>query len=86
MYTDVKTTDYISALLYYLHKKKWEKGSVVVVKTREICGVNKRCSWHLLQLMTYLVSRGIASRYKRGVYLIERRQIESAVLALREKI
>ncbi|MEM4898098.1 MAG: hypothetical protein QXR18_07855, partial [Pyrobaculum sp.] len=85
IYTDVGT-DYLSALIYYLYRKKWERGGTVAIKTREICGVDKRCSWHLLQLMTLLVERGIAQRYKKGVYLIQREKLEKAVAALREAV
>ncbi len=38
------------------------------------------------ELMMRLVEMGLAKRYKRGVYLIERRAVEEVLSALREWI
>lgn len=73
-------------MIYYLHNKKAEKGNIVVVRTREICGTDRRCGWELRKLMMFLVSRGIATRHKQGVYVIEKGAIEKALYALSEQI
>jgi len=38
------------------------------------------------RLMMSLVAKGLARRYKKGVYLIERRAVEEVLTALREWI
>ncbi|WP_255363617.1 hypothetical protein [Caldivirga sp. MU80] len=38
------------------------------------------------ELMMRLVEKGLAKRYKRGVYLIEREALEEVLTALREWI
>jgi hypothetical protein len=39
------------------------------MKTRDICGVDKRCAYALRRIMMSLVEKGLARRYKRGIYL-----------------
>ncbi|MFN3804856.1 MAG: hypothetical protein ACK4SY_07350 [Pyrobaculum sp.] len=75
---------YISALLYYIYKKKFEKGLLVAIRTREICGTDKRCSWYLREVMLYIEGRGLARRYKRGVYLIERKALDRVIATVRD--
>ena len=61
-------------------------GFLVAVRTRDICGVDRRCGWAVHSLMTRLVERGLAKRHKRGTYLIERSVAEEVLAALREWI
>ncbi|WP_245521967.1 hypothetical protein [Pyrobaculum neutrophilum] len=77
---------YLSALIYYLAGKRREKGAVVVVRTREICGTDRRCGWELRRLMLFLVTRGLARRHRRGIYIMERAAVERALHALSEQI
>ena len=48
------------------------KGPVFSVRTRDVCGVDKRCGMAVRHLMMSLVEEGLARRHRRGVYLIER--------------
>lgn len=77
-------THYLSALTVELLKKKKERGAVVAIRTRDLCGVDKRCSFTLRAVMLELVARGLAVRHKQGVYLIPRQRINDALLAIRE--
>jgi len=47
-----------------------------------IGGVGWLCTW----LMTRLAERGLAMRFKKGTYLIERRAVEEVLTALRQWI
>jgi len=59
---------------------------VVSIKTRDICGRDKRCAHALRRIMLGLVEKGLAKRHKQGVYLIERKEVERVLAALREWI
>jgi len=59
---------------------------VISVRTRDVCGVDRRCGMAMHSLMMRLVETGLAKRYKRGVYLIEREALEKAITTLREWI
>jgi predicted transcriptional regulator of viral defense system len=63
-----------------------ERGVVVAVRTRDVCGVDRRCGHVVHSLMTRLVEKGLARRLKRGTYLIERRAVEEVLTALKEWI
>ncbi len=45
-----------------------------------MCGVDRRCGMVVHSLMTSLVERGLARRFKRGVYIIERAAVVVEVL------
>ncbi len=78
---------YISALLYYMYRKmKVERGSLVSIKTREICKTDKRCSWYLREIMLDVERRGLAKRHKQGVYLIERNLLERVISTVKEEL
>ncbi len=62
------------------------RGFVVAVRTRDICGVDRRCGRAVYSLMMSLVEKGLARRLKRGTYLIERRAVEEVISALKEWI
>jgi len=55
------------------------------VRTREICGVDRRCGWALRRLMMALVAQGLAKRHKQGVYLIEREAL-GRILSVLQKL
>ncbi len=77
----------ISALLYYLHKAKHrERGSVVVVRTSHLCGVDRQCGAEVRKLMLYLVERGVAVRHRQGVYLVKKQLVDRAIELLRELV
>jgi predicted transcriptional regulator of viral defense system len=59
---------------------------LVAVRTRDVCGVDRRCGAAVHSLMMRLVEKGLARRFKRGTYLIERRAVEEVLSALKEWI
>jgi DNA-binding IclR family transcriptional regulator len=56
------------------------------MRTRDICGVDRRCGMAVHSLMMSLVEKGLARRFKKGTYIIERRAVEEVISALREWI
>jgi predicted transcriptional regulator of viral defense system len=82
-----KTRRYLPALLWHLQRRGGGgRGAVISVRTRDVCGVDRRCGMAVRELMMRLVEKGLAKRYKRGVYLIERRAVEEVLTALKEWI
>ena len=82
-----KIKQYLPALLLYVQRRVGsEKGFLVAVRTRDICGVDRRCGRAVHSLMMSLVAKGLARRHKKGVYLIERAAVEEVISALREWI
>jgi len=82
-----KIRQYLPALLLYIQRRVGgERGVVVAVRTRDICGMDRRCGRVVHRLMMSLVAKGLARRYKKGVYLIERRAVEEVLTALKEWI
>ena len=82
-----KIRQYLPALLLYVQRRVGgERGFLVAVRTRDICGVDRRCGRAAYSLMMSLVEKGLAKRHKKGTYLIERRAVEEVLTALREWI
>jgi len=82
-----KMRQYLPALLLYIQRRVGgERGVVVAVRTRDICGVDRRCGRAVYSLMMRLVEKGLARRYKKGIYLIERAAVEEVLSALKEWI
>jgi len=82
-----KIRQYLPALLLYVQRRVGsERGVVVAVRTRDICGVDRRCGRAVHSLMMSLVEKGLTKRHKKGTYLIERRAVEEVLSALREWI
>ncbi len=82
-----KIRQYLPALLLHIQKRVGgERGVVVAVRTRDICGVDRRCGRAVHSLMMSLVEKGLARRYKKGVYLIERSAVEEVLTALKRWI
>ncbi len=82
-----KIRQYLPALLLYIQRRVGgERGFLVAVRTRDICGMDRRCGRAVYSLMMSLVEKGLARRYKKGTYLIERRAVEEVISALREWI
>jgi predicted transcriptional regulator of viral defense system len=82
-----KIRQYLPALLLYVQRRmEGERGIVVAVRTRDICGMDRRCGRAVYSLMMSLVEKGLARRFKKGTYLIERRAVEEVLTALREWI
>ena len=82
-----KIRQYLPALLLYIQRRVGgERGFLISVRTRDICGVDRRCGQAVHSLMTRLVEKGLARRYKKGTYLIERAAVEEVLTALREWI
>ena len=59
---------------------------MIAVQTRDICGVDRRCGMAVHSLMMSLVEKGLARRFKKGTYIIERRAVEEVLSALKEWI
>ncbi len=82
-----KIKQYLPALLLYIQRRVGgERGVVVAVRTRDICGVDRRCGRAVYSLMMSLVEKGLAKKHKKGTYLIERRAVEEVISALKEWI
>jgi predicted transcriptional regulator of viral defense system len=82
-----KIRQYLPDLLLYMQRRlEGERGFLVAVRTRDICGVDRRCGRAVYSLMMRLVEKGLAKRHKKGTYLIERRAVEEVLTALREWI
>jgi predicted transcriptional regulator of viral defense system len=78
---------YLPTLLLYVQRRVGGKrGVVVAVRTRDVCGVDRRCGMAVHSLMTRLVEKGLARRFKKGTYIIERRAVEEVLTALKEWI
>jgi len=75
-------------LLWHLQRRGGGgRGAVVSVRTRDVCGVDRRCGMAVRELMMRLVGRrGSPSVIRGGVYLIEREALEEVLSALREWI
>jgi len=82
-----KVKRYLPALLWHLQRRGGGgRGAVVSVRTRDVCGADRRCGMAVRELMMRLVERGLAKRHKQGVYLIERAAVEEVLTALKEWI
>jgi predicted transcriptional regulator of viral defense system len=82
-----KMKQYLPALLLYVQRRVGGKrGVVVAVRTRDICGMDRRCGRAVYSLMMRLVEKGLARRFKKGTYLIERAAVEEVLTALKEWI
>jgi predicted transcriptional regulator of viral defense system len=82
-----KIRQYLPALLWYVQRRlEGERGAVVSVRVRNICGVDRRCGIAVHWLMTRLVEKGLARRHKRGTYIIERAAVEEVLSVLKEWI
>jgi predicted transcriptional regulator of viral defense system len=82
-----KMKQYLPALLLYVQRRlEGGRGFLVAVRTRDICGVDRRCGWAVHSLMMRLVERGLARRFKRGTYIFERAAVEEVLTALKEWI
>ena len=81
-----KIKQYLPALLLYVQRRVGgERGFLIAVRTRDICGVDRRCGMAVHSLMMRLVEKGLAKRHKKGTYLIER-AVEEVLTALNEWI
>jgi len=82
-----KIRQYLPALLLHIQRRlEGGRGAVVSVRTRDICGVDRRCGMAVHWLMMSLVEKGLARRFKKGTYLIERAAVEEVLSALKEWI
>jgi predicted transcriptional regulator of viral defense system len=82
-----KIKQYLPALLLYVQRRVGgERGFLFSVRTRDVCGTDRRCGRAVHSLMMSLVEKGLAKRYKKGTYLIERAAMEEVLTALREWI
>jgi hypothetical protein len=76
---------YLPALLLYIQRRvESGKGGMVSIKTRNVCGEDRRCGRVVHSLMLSLVEKGLAKQHKRGVYLIKRGAAEEVLTALKK--
>ncbi len=77
---------YISALILHIQRRlEGERGAVISVKTRHVCEEDRRCGRAVHKLMASLVERGLAKQHKRGVFLIEKRDVEEVLKILKKQ-
>jgi predicted transcriptional regulator of viral defense system len=82
-----KIKQYLPALLLHIQRRlEGGRGFLISVRTRDVCGVDRRCGRAVHSLMMSLVEKGLARRFKKGTYLIERAAVEEVLSALREWI
>ncbi len=82
-----KVRQYLPDLLWYVQRRvEGGRGSLVAIRIRDVCGVDRRCCTVVQRLLARLEERGLARRHKQGVYLIERSVAEEVLTALREWI
>jgi len=82
-----KIKQYLPALLLYVQRRlEGERGFLVAVRVRNICGVDRRCGIVVHWLMARLMEKGLARQHKQGVYLIERNAAEEVLSALKQWI
>ncbi len=82
-----KIRQYLPALLLYIQRRlEGGRGVVVAVRTHDVCGVDRRCGMAVHMLMMSLVEKGLARRFKKGTYIIERAAVEGVLSALKEWI
>jgi len=82
-----KIRQYLPALLLYIQRRlEGGRGFLFSVRTRDICGMDRRCGRAVYSLMMSLVEKGLAKRHKKGTYLIERGAVEEVLTALKEWI
>ncbi len=77
---------YLSALVSYLQRRAEGKGGIISVKTRHICGEDRRCVRAVNSLMMSLTERGLGKCHKRGVYLIEKKAVEEVLKILKRQV
>jgi predicted transcriptional regulator of viral defense system len=73
-------------LLHIQRRVGGERGFLVAVRTRDICGVDRRCGRAVHSLMMSLVEKGLARRFKKGTYIIEKKAMEEVLTALKQWI
>ncbi len=82
-----KIRQYLPALLLYVQRRVGgERGFFISVRTRDVCGMDRRCGRAVHSLMMSLVEKGLAKRHKKGTYLIERAAVEEVISALKKWI
>jgi predicted transcriptional regulator of viral defense system len=82
-----KIKQYLPALLLYIQRRlEGGRGSLVAVRIRDVCGIDRRCCTVVQRVLKRLEERGLARRHKQGVYLIERNAAEEVLAALRQWI
>jgi hypothetical protein len=65
-----KIRQYLPALLLYMQRRvEGGRGAVISIRTRDVCGVDRRCGAAVHSLMMRLVERGLAKRHKRSTYM-----------------
>jgi hypothetical protein len=73
-------------LLYVQRRLEGGRGFLISVRTRDVCGVDRRCGQAVHSIMARLIERDLARGIKRGTYIIERRAAEEVLSALKEWI
>jgi len=80
-----KIRQYLPALLLHVQRRvSGERGFLVAVRTRDVCGVDRRCGMAVHSLMMCLVEKGLAKRHRKGFYPIKRAVLEKVLTVLRK--
>lgn len=66
------SSEYINRLLGFLESAGKNKGTVIVIKIDKICGVDRRCSWHIYRYMKLFESKGIVYKWKKGTWILDK--------------
>jgi len=82
-----KVRQYLSALLLYVQRRlESERGFFISIRTRDVCGADKRRLHTPPPCNDEPCRGGLAKRRRRDVYLIERKAAEEVLTALRQWI
>jgi predicted transcriptional regulator of viral defense system len=82
-----KVRQYLPTLLWYVQRRVEDgRGFLVAIRIGDVCGIDRRCCTVVQRVLKRLEERGLAKRHKQGVYLIERRDAEEVLAALRQWI
>ncbi len=82
-----KIRQYLPNLFWYVQERlEGGRGFLVAIRIRDVCSIDRRCCVIVQALLARLEERGLARRFKQGVYLIERRAAEDVLTALKEWI
>jgi hypothetical protein len=72
--------NYILALRLYIRRRaKGARGGVVSVRVRDVCIDDKKCEYVVYTFLTELVKKGVAQKYKQGVYVINKATLAELV-------
>lgn len=66
---------YLNELLKYINTISTKKGTIIVIKIEKICKLDRRCSWYVYKYMSLLETQKLAYRWKKGTWIIDKKNI-----------